>query len=72
MSLFVEIIKKRKNTTAPWEVRAIQSVIKQNFLDSPLKASFVRVHKTSLLHGTTAILGSSGRTIPVMLRGVKK
>ena len=32
MSLFVEIIKKRKNTTAPWEVRAIQSVIKQNFL----------------------------------------
>ena len=36
MSLSVEIIKKRKNTTAPWEVRAIQSVIKQNFLDSPL------------------------------------
>ena len=36
MSLFVEIIKKRKNTTAQWEVRAIQSVIKQNFLDSPL------------------------------------
>ena len=35
MSLFVEIIKKRKNTTALWEVRAIQSVIKQNFLDSP-------------------------------------
>ena len=35
MSLSVEIIKKRKNTTAPWEVRAIQSVIKQNFLDSP-------------------------------------
>ena len=46
MSLFVEIIKKRKNTTAPWEVRAIQSVIKQNFLDSPL-----------LLFGTTAIRG---------------
>ena len=37
-----------------------------------LKASFLCVHKTSLLHGTTAILGSSGRTIPVMLRGVKK
>ena len=37
MSLSVEIIKKRKNTTAPWEVRAIQSVIKQNFWDSPLK-----------------------------------
>ena len=36
MSLFVEIIKKRKNTTAPWELRAIQSVIKQNFLDSPI------------------------------------
>ena len=35
MSLSVEIIKKRKNTTAPWEVRAIQSVIKQNFWDSP-------------------------------------
>ena len=34
MSLFVEIIKKRENTTAPWEVRAIQSVI--NFLDSPV------------------------------------
>ena len=41
MSLFVEIIKKRKNTTAPWEVRAIQSVIKQNFMDSPTVA-FVR------------------------------
>jgi len=36
LSLSVEIIKKRKNTTAPWEVRAIQSVIKQNFLDSPI------------------------------------
>ena len=35
MILSVEIIKKRKNTTAPWEVRAIQSVIKQNFMDSP-------------------------------------
>ena len=42
---------------------------------------YIRVHflkrvfahaKTSLLHGTTAILGSSGRTISVMLRGVKK
>ena len=36
MSLFVGIIKKRKNTTAPWKVRAIQSVIKQNFMDSPI------------------------------------
>ena len=45
MSLSVEIIKKRKNTTAPWEVRAIQSVIKQNFLDGPSRpAVYTDVH----------------------------
>ena len=43
MSLSVEIIKKRKNTTAPWEVRAIQSVIKQNFMDSPKEGKRIRL-----------------------------
>ena len=55
MSLFVGIIKKRKNTTAPWKVRAIQSVIKQNFMDSPYKFAGANL----LLLETTAILGSS-------------
>ena len=53
MSLSVEIIKKRKNTTAPWEVRAIQSVIKQNFLDSPVLYRCTRKYIGRGVHGCT-------------------